>query len=139
MEIDMHVEAMLSTHPRVHGQTDSALIEYTELCFDCAQACTACADACLGEPDLDDLRQCIRMNLDCADVCFATGTLGTRRTGSDERIVELMLAACAEACHVCGDECARHSGHHEHCRICADICRSCERACLDAIKTLEVH
>lgn len=135
----MHVQAMSSSHPRVHGQVNDALIRATELCFDCAQACTACADACLGEEMLAELRQCIRLNLDCADICVATGMLGTRHTGSDDKVIELMLSACAEACRSCGDECARHAGRHDHCRICADVCRSCERACLDATQSVRVH
>lgn len=135
----MHVQEMLSSHPRVRSPASQALVQFPEACFDCAQTCTACADACLGEEKIDELRQCIRLNLDCADVCLATAMLGTRRTGSDDKIVELMLAACAEACRVCGVECARHGMMHEHCRICADVCRSCEQACVDAIRSLEIH
>jgi hypothetical protein len=135
----MHMQAMLSTHPRVHGQANQVLIRATEACFDCAQTCTACADACLGEESVSELRQCIRMNLDCADICFATGLLGTRQTGSDERIIELMFDVCAEACQRCEDECMRHAGRHEHCRICAEICRSCTDSCRDAARAAKVH
>lgn len=135
----MHVEAMLSSHPQARGRIDPAVIQFTELCFDCAQTCTACADACLGEASVEELRRCIALNLDCADACFATGALGTRRTAADSKVVELMLAACAECCRVCGEECARHAGRHEHCRICADVCRSCERACREAMRSLSVH
>jgi hypothetical protein len=135
----MHVQAMITSHPRVRSTIPRALAQFPELCYDCAQTCTACADACLGEEKLDDLRQCIRLNLDCADICIAMGSLGTRRTGSDDKIVELMLAACAEACRVCGAECARHGGHHEHCRICAEVCRDCEQACVEALRTYEMH
>jgi hypothetical protein len=129
----MHVEAMTTTHPELGGRVESALVRCIELCFDCAQTCTACADACLGEEKLADLRQCIRFNLDCADVCAATGAIGSRSTGSDETTMRLMLQTCAEACRCCGDECARHASRHEHCRICAEVCRECERACRDAM------
>lgn len=135
----MHVQAMIDSHPRVRAPTHEVLVRFPELCFDCAQTCSACADACLGEDNLDDLRQCIRLNLDCADVCLATGNLGTRRTGSDDKIVELMLAACAEACRICGVECGRHGVSHEHCRICANVCRECEQACVDALRAFERH
>lgn len=64
----MHTEQILSTHPQVRGSTNEALIQCIEECFDCAQVCTVCADACLGEKMLDELRQCIRLNLDCADI-----------------------------------------------------------------------
>jgi hypothetical protein len=135
----MHIQAMIDSHPRVHTPTHEALGRFPELCFDCAETCAACADACLGEENVDDLRQCIRLNLDCADVCNATGSLGMRRTGSNDKAVELMLAACAEACRICGVECARHGIDHEHCRICASVCRECEQACVDALRTFEMH
>jgi hypothetical protein len=135
----MHVQAMFDSHPRARAATAEPLAKFPELCFDCAQTCTACADACLGEEMIDDLRLCIRLDLDCADICLATGNLGTRRTASDDKIVELALATCAEACRACGVECARHATRHEHCRICAEVCRACEQACIDALRSLELH
>jgi hypothetical protein len=42
-----------------------------------------------------------------------------------------MLEACAEACRICAEECERHAGDHEHCRVCAEACRRCEQACED--------
>lgn len=135
----MHVQAMRNTHPRAHGAAKKSSIQATEACFDCAQACIACADACLAEDMVKDLRECIRMNLDCTDVCYAAGALGTRQTGSNESIAGMMFALCAEVCSRCGEECARHSDHHEHCRICAGVCRTCEQACRDATRGLNVH
>lgn len=99
-----------------------------------AQTCTSCADACLAEPDVQDLRQCIRLNLDCADVCNTTGRLATRRTGSDEELIRRMLDVCATICRLCGEECARHA--HEHCRICAEACQRCMQACQEASGTI---
>src|SRR5574338_156946 len=87
----MHVQEIIRTHPHVRGSTNDALIRCIEACYDCAVACTACADACLGEPSVQQLTQCIRLNLDCADVCAATGAAATRRTGSNEEIIQLML------------------------------------------------
>jgi hypothetical protein len=103
----------------------------------CAQACTSCADGCLAEQRVTALRQCIRLNLDCADVCAATASLATRRTGSDEEVVRKMFNACITACRLCGEECQRHASHHEHCRICADACRTCEAACQQALRRVE--
>lgn len=130
----MQVHQMISTHPDVRGRTNDALIRCIEECYACAQTCTSCADACLAEPDVKDLRQCIRLNLDCADVCDTTGRLATRRTGSDEELIRRMLEVCATICRMCGDECARHD--HEHCRICAEACRRCMQACQEAAGTI---
>ena len=132
----MHAMEMISTHPDVRGNTNDVLIECIEECYDCAQACISCADACLAEDMVDMLRQCIRLNLDCADVCAATGRLASRRTGSNELLLRTMLEACSEACRLCGDECDRHAEEHEHCRICAEACERCERACIEAARTI---
>jgi hypothetical protein len=78
------------------------------------------------------LRQCIRLNLDCADVCEATGRLASRQTGTNETVLRAMLKTCEEACARCAEECARHANHMEHCAICAETCRRCEAACKNA-------
>jgi hypothetical protein len=132
----MHAQQMISTHPHVRGSINDALIRCIEACYDCAQVCTSCADACLGEEMVSLLAQCIRLNLDCADVCVATGSIASRRTGTNELIIKRMIETCAEACRLCGDECSNHSAKHEHCRICADACLYCEQACHEAADTI---
>ena len=132
----MHVQQMISTHPDVRGNVNTSLIRCIEACFDCAQACVVCADACLGEQMVAELRQCIRLNHDCADLCEATGRLASRRTGSNERILKQLIDLCAEICRECGEECARHTQRHEHCRVCADACRACQSACRKASGTI---
>ena len=123
-------EQMLDDHPAVEDRTDfAALLECIEACFECAQACTACDDACLAEADVEMLRECIRLNLDCADMCEATGRMLSRRTAESLALRQAMLAACVVACRVCGDECERHAGEHHHCATCAEACRRCQRAC----------
>jgi hypothetical protein len=132
----MHAHQMISTHPEVRGSTNDALIRCIEACYDCAQVCTSCADACLAEDMVTELRQCIRLNMDCADICAATGSIGTRRTGSNEALLKRMLETCAEACRLCGDECAQHAQMHEHCRICEEACRACEQLCRESSSTI---
>jgi hypothetical protein len=128
---------MLDTYPGERGGFDrDALAECIEACIACAQACTACADACLGEEMVAELRVCIRTDLDCADVCEATGRVLSRHTGYDANLTRAVLEACATACRSCGDECERHAGMHEHCRVCAEACRRCEQACRALLATL---
>ena len=124
-----HAQQMLQTHPSAEGVGASALVECIEACFDCAQRCTACADACLGEDDPKSLSRCIRLNLDCADVCAATGSILSRRTAFEPEMARAALQACAQTCRLCGEECEQHASHHEHCKICAEACRRCEQAC----------
>jgi len=133
----MHAQQMISTHPDVRGNVNDVLIRCIEECYDCAQICISCADACLAEHMVQELRQCIRLNLDCADICATTGKIATRRTGSNEELIRLMLQTCATACRMCGMECGRHAGQHEHCQMCAEACRRCEQACMQAMETIQ--
>lgn len=130
----MHTQQMISAHPDVQGSTSNALIKCIDECHACAQACLSCADACVGEEMVARLRQCIRLNLDCADVCDATAKLASRRTGSDELLLRSMLDVCASACAMCAEECGKHATHHEHCKICAEACRACQQACEAAMQ-----
>lgn len=132
----MHVQQMLSSHPDVQGNTNPDLIRCIEECLDCAQSCTVCADACLGEGMVLQLRQCIRFNLDCADLCDASARIASRRTGANESVIVATLRACEEACALCAEECERHAHHHEHCRICAESCRRCQEACNSAAASI---
>ncbi|MCD0447345.1 hypothetical protein LO763_27385 [Glycomyces sp. A-F 0318] len=132
----MIASEMLETYPADLGGIDrEKLAACIGECFACAQACTACADACLSESDVGALVKCVRSNLDCADVCAATGRVLSRHTGYDANVTRAVLEACAAACKACGDMCAEHE-HMAHCRHCADKCRACERACRDLLASL---
>jgi len=103
----------------------------------CGITCTACGSACLSEGA--DMQQCVRDDLDCADLCFATARHLARLNAGDKQMTLSILAACIEACVQCAGSCAPHAEHHEHCRLCMQACRRCEQACqalLDALKAV---
>jgi hypothetical protein len=129
---------MLTSHPRPININRVVLLEALAALHDCALACTSCADACLGEKEPQNLVRCIRLNLDCADVCEATGRLLSRQTEPDWSLIRAQLEACASACRSCGDECQRHAGMHQHCQVCAESCRRCEQACNRLLQALPV-
>lgn len=125
-----HAGLMLHTHPGKRPAFDEeALLACIQTCFDCGQSCVACADACLGEAEPQTLIRCIRLNQDCAHVCETTGEILSRQTAFEAEMAKAILRACETACRLCAEECERHAGMHEHCRICADACRRCEQAC----------
>lgn len=134
----MQVEQMVSAHPDVRGTVNPALISCIEECLSCAQACTSCADACLSEESVAHLRQCIRLNLDCADLCFATSRLATRRAGGNVTTLQGLIAACGTACELCAAECRKH-GHMTHCQVCAECCARCRDACTAAVSSLSMQ
>lgn len=125
----MHVRAMFQSHPHFSpNPAGDALVNCIDACFDCAQTCIPCADGCLGEKGVPGLSQCIRLNLDCADACAATGSALTRRTHTNPALIRRMTETCAELCRACADECERHAEEHRRCRICAEACRACAAA-----------
>jgi hypothetical protein len=130
------VQEMIKAHPQPTSLDRDALLRCIDECFDCAVTCTSCADACLGENDVQELVRCVRLNLDCADACDATGRILTRQTAPDLDLLRAMIEACGAACRACREQCERHAAHHEHCRLCAEACRRCDKACDDLLATI---
>jgi hypothetical protein len=131
-----HTLEMLRTHPQAGNAPMEELARRVEACYDCAQACTSCADACLGEDMVAELVRCIRLNLDCASICQATGAVLSRQTEPEMSVIRAQLEACIAACRVCAQECESHADMHEHCRVCAEACRACEEACHQALAAI---
>ena len=59
---------------------------------DCAQACAADTDADLGEQDLTEMVRCIRLCLDCTDVCTATAGVISRPADYDADVTRAAAA-----------------------------------------------
>jgi len=133
----MSIREIFDTHPQPVGGDRDALVRCIDECVACAATCTSCADACLAEPDVQDMTRCIRLDLDCADLCEATRSIVTRQTARDDIVLRALVEACLAACRACAEECERHAEHHEHCRISARACRSCEQACTGLLGTLD--
>jgi hypothetical protein len=119
---------ILRASPRSESVDIEVLASCIGECFACAQSCTACADACLSEDDFEALRRCIRLNLDCAEVCDSTGHILSRQLDPEPAVLRRQVELLAYVCALCGDECARHAPTHAHCRVCMDACRRCEQS-----------
>lgn len=131
------IERMLTTHPQFINDTKKdALISCIQSCFDCGQACVTCSDACLGEKNVEKLKDTIRATADCGDICLATGKILSRLNSPDWNVIKAQVNSCLTIVRQCGMLCNEHRSHHEHCGICADLCRSCEIACTNYLKLL---
>jgi hypothetical protein len=131
-----YARQLLDTYPRDFNVDAGVLAATIEALNDCAQACTADADADLSEQNVAEMVKCIRLCLDCADVCAATVGVTSRQSEYDANLTKPLLEACAAICKSCGDECERHSQMHEHCRVCAEACRRCEQACRELLAAM---
>jgi hypothetical protein len=131
-----YARQMMDTYPGTVNVNADVLAAAVDALNDCAQACVADVDADLSEDNVAEMVRCVRLCLDCADICAATVGVTTRRAEYDANVTKPLLEACVAICKSCGDECERHAQHHEHCRICAEACRRCERACRDLLAAI---
>lgn len=102
---------------------NNALQHCIDACNACANACDHCAIACLAETDVDVLRRCIALDLDCAQICRLSASMMSRGSEYASSVCRL----CADICKICGDECGSHD--MTHCQKCAEACLACAAAC----------
>ena len=132
-----YARQMLDSYPRTVNLDAGVLAATIDALSDCAQACTADVDADLSEQNLAEMVRCIRLCLDCVDVCTATVGVTSRLAEYDANVIRPLLQACVAICKSCGDECERHAPHHEHCRVCAEACRRCEHDCRELLAVMK--
>jgi hypothetical protein len=92
-------------------------------CILCAQECEHCATACLAESTVTNFADCIRLDRDCAEICW--GAVAFMSRGS--HFAHDLCRVCAEICEACGAECRKHS--EDHCQKCAEACERCADEC----------
>jgi len=127
--------AVFRAHP-YQPQGIESILECLRTCSECSIACIGCADACMAEDAVADLRECIRVNLDCADLAATTGAVIARLTKPQKAPVKALLNATIESCHSCAQVCENHAAMHEHCKACAECCHSCAHACTALLETM---
>lgn len=123
-----HLKAMLDSQSH-HPSAQEVIRRCIAACLDCSATCTGCADACLSEQNIPHLVHCLRLDLDCADICGTTARVVGRLTKPNKATTAAILQACIAACQACGEECTKHAQMHAHCRVCAEACRACAEAC----------
>jgi hypothetical protein len=69
------------------------------------------------------MAECIRLDRDCATICFLAAGLMSR----ESRFAQELCRLCADVCDACVVECGRHD--HEHCQRCANACERCADEC----------
>ena len=96
--------------------------EVAHLLSECVLLCNHCFSSCLEEDDVKMMKECIRLDKECAEVCqFTIGMLHR------SKFVSKYLELCIQVCEACAEECEKHS--NEHCKQCAEGCRKCAEAC----------
>ena len=132
-----YARQLLDTYPASASADAGVLAAAIDALSDCAQACIADVDADLSEQNVAEMVTCIRLCLDCVDICATTAGVISRQTDYDATVARPLLEACVAICKSCGDECGRHARMHEHCRVCEQACRRCEQACRELLEALK--
>lgn len=103
-----------------HQHPHSARIE---ACVRCAYTCEICAEACLGVSNVTAMAECIRLDRDCAEICW----LASEYMSRNSHFAADLCRVCAEICDACEIECQKHEV--EHCQRCAKACHHCAEEC----------
>lgn len=98
-------------------------------CGDCRATCLACVDSCLDE---EGRKECIKLCLDCADICAICTSITSRKGPMAKEILEL----CIIACEKCAAECSKHADD-KACQECAAACKRFANECRDVIAALK--
>ena len=96
-----YARQMLDTYPRTFNVDADLLAAAIDALDDCAQACNADNAADLSEQNVTEMVTCIRLCLDCADICTATARVTSRQTDYDANVNRPLLEACAAICRSC--------------------------------------
>ena len=92
-----YARQMLDSYRRsvdIDPDTVAAAIEALD---DCAQACTADVDANLSEPNVDEMVRCIRLCLQCTDICSTAGAVSSRLGDCEADVIRPLIEACVAA------------------------------------------
>ena len=82
------------------------------------------------------LAKCIKLDIDCADICTLTASLIARSSEHGKHL----LKECAEVCNACAEECEKHAQMGmEHCKTCAEACRRCAEECKNIVKPYRIE
>ena len=63
-----------------------------DACYLCAAACDNCAASCLNEENLDMMRDCIRLDMQCANLCRLSAQFMALNSESAKKL----CTVCAE-------------------------------------------
>ncbi|PJJ70617.1 hypothetical protein CLV46_0139 [Diaminobutyricimonas aerilata] len=96
------------------------------------QACVMCAD---GDAEAG-MAMCASMCMNCADVSSAMMRMMLRPSGFEMQSMMAMMQATMTMMTACAEECEKHADMHEHCKLCAQACRTAAEAMDDMMASM---
>jgi hypothetical protein len=89
----------------------------------CAKHCSSCAGTCLQEAAISEHADCIRICLECAEVCHSTTLLLVMNSSFSDQALQLCRDICLACMKICSDI------PEEHCQQCATACKETAEQC----------
>lgn len=101
--------------------------------YECQTKCKSCFNRCLEEQSLDVMRKCLKLTVECANVCELTASSIMFEGDFSPEMLEICISSC-EACRI---ECSTHN--NIYCAECAAMCGECSEACRKYIRENILH
>ena len=89
-------------------------------CVECVSLCNHAAISALEGDNVQEMRKCIRISLECAIFCRVAAEL----LSLDSRFSKTICSIVADVCNACAAECEQHNNSGEW-ALCAEYCRAC--------------
>ena len=93
-----------------------------DACYEAAMFSDHCAIACLESNQVNPMKECIEINIYCAEICRTAARFMSMGTFFIDEIVNL----CAAICEKCALESAKHP--NDYCQRSAAACKACVEA-----------
>ncbi|MFM7119813.1 MAG: four-helix bundle copper-binding protein [Gammaproteobacteria bacterium] len=113
-------------HHHDHGGAPAhdALITATADCLRTGEACLAHCLQLLADGD-KEMAACAQSVNELLAACTALMKLA----GQNSRYVPAFAKVVGEVCANCETVCRKHADQHAECKVCADSCAACSKAC----------
>lgn len=114
---------LITKQLKVRVIMERAMTTLIEKLCECQAMCKYCFNACLEEDNVQMMTRCIKLDVECAEICGLAISSVSYEGGFTPGILKI----CAEACRKCAEECRKHQ--YIHCLECAKACEECAKAC----------
>ena len=128
-----YARQMLDTYPRTFNVDADLLAAAIDALDDCAQACNADNAADLSEQNVAEMVTCIRLCLNCVDVCTATARVIGRQTEYDASLP----GRCLSPAWLSAGAAATSASGMPTCRTAGSAPRPAAAASRPAVKLLD--
>jgi hypothetical protein len=120
--------------PRQEDSLQARLTQLSARCVLAASACVACLDQAAASGLVDTFRHFAAAARVFVEISETTSSLSLRYESGPSHVLVALVRACERASAEVASAAAAHSG--QQFLACAEACRNCQQACIDAVAVL---